>query len=65
MQHLGGVEEVHRWQQYLLADATGGVVRVSLVPVHVVAVSCPETAREVLHDRNESAASAQRGRGRR
>ncbi|XP_025791610.1 tyrosine N-monooxygenase-like [Panicum hallii] len=45
---------VHRWLHRLLADAGGGVVRVRLGPVHVVAVSCPEAAREVLRGRNDA-----------
>jgi phenylalanine N-monooxygenase len=46
---------VHRWLHGLLADAgAGGIVRVRLGPVHVVAVSCPEMAREVLRGPNDA-----------
>uniref|UniRef100_K4A8I0 Tyrosine N-monooxygenase n=1 Tax=Setaria italica TaxID=4555 RepID=K4A8I0_SETIT len=45
---------VYRWLDGLLADAGGGIVRVRLGPVHVVAISCPEMAREVLRGRNDA-----------
>ncbi|CAL4934520.1 unnamed protein product [Urochloa decumbens] len=46
---------VHRWLHRLLASAdTGGIVRVRLGPVHVIAVSSPEIAREVLRGRNDA-----------
>ncbi|CAN6298708.1 unnamed protein product [Urochloa humidicola] len=46
---------VHRWLHGLLADANhGGIVRVRLGPVHVIAVSSPEIAREVLRGRNDA-----------
>ncbi|KAL6637368.1 hypothetical protein ACP70R_024940 [Stipagrostis hirtigluma subsp. patula] len=39
---------VFRWLHRLLAETGGDIVRVRLGPVHVVAVACPEMAREVL-----------------
>ncbi|CAN6310373.1 unnamed protein product [Urochloa humidicola] len=47
---------VHRWLHRLLSDAggDGGIVRVRLGPVHVIAVSSPEIAREVLRGRNDA-----------
>lgn len=39
---------VFRWLHRLLAETGGEIVRVRLGPVHMVAVACPEMAREVL-----------------
>ncbi|OEL32148.1 Tyrosine N-monooxygenase [Dichanthelium oligosanthes] len=53
-QMLANRPAVFRWLHRLLDDAGGGIVRVRLGPVHVVAVSCPEVAREVLRGRNDA-----------
>ncbi|CAN6323426.1 unnamed protein product [Urochloa humidicola] len=55
MHQMVANKPVHRWLHRLLADSpSGGIVRVRLGPVHVVAVSSPAIAREVLRVRNDA-----------